>query len=439
MAATARGDAQRIATVRTMALTNWAGNYTYRARNVHAPGSVEELQEIVSRAGRIRALGSRHSFTDIADSAELVSLERLPREVAVDRAAMTVTFGAGLRYGDLVGELVREGLALANLASLPHISVAGAMATATHGSGDRNGNLATGVSALQLVTSDGSLRTVARGEQDLDGMVVALGAVGVAIAVTLDVEPAFRVSQRVFERLRWDSLFEHFDAITASGYSVSAFTRWGETVDQVWIKSREGGSSEPPPQELFGALPATQHKHPIPELDPVNATPQLGVPGLWAERLPHFRMGFTPSSGAEIQSEYIVPRHHAVGAIEAVHRLAPVLRPLTQVSEIRTVAADTLWMSPQYRQDTVAIHFTWKPDQPAVERALAQLEPALAPFSARPHWGKLFLATAESIAPLYERHAEYVALLDRLDPRGAFRNSWLETRVVGTEGPDSHR
>jgi len=382
-----------------MALTNWAGNYAYRARTVHAPASIEQVQEIVSRAGRIRALGSRHSFTDIADTVELVSLERLPRVVAVDRAAMTVTFGAGLRYGELVGELEREGLALANLASLPHISVAGAVATATHGSGDHNGNLATAVSALQLITSDGSLRIVARGDRDFDGMVVALGALGVVTAVTLDVEPVFQVSQRVFEGMRWDSLLEHFDAITAIGYSVSVFTRWGETVGQVWVKSRVAQSAEPPATELFGALPAPQPRHPIPGLDPANATPQLGTPGPWSERLPHFRMGFTPSSGAEIQSEYIVPRRHGVEAIEAVRRLAPVLRPLTQVSEIRTVAADGLWMSPQYRQDTVAIHFTWKPDQPAVERALASLEAALAPLTARPHWGKLFLATAESIAP----------------------------------------
>lgn len=416
-------------TVGPVALTNWAGNYTFRARAVHVPDTLDQLQEIVSAAPRVRVLGSRHSFTDIADAPELVSLERLPRQVAVDRAAMTVTFGAGLRYGELVGELVREQLALANLASLPHISIAGALATATHGSGDQNGNLATSVAALQVVTADGSLRSFARGESEFEGIVVGLGATGVVTAVTLDVEPVFQVSQRVFERLRWDTLFEHFDEITASGYSVSLFTRWGETVDQVWIKTRVG--QQPVPEAWFGAVPATAHRHPIPGLDPAGATPQLALPGLWSERLPHFRMEFIPSSGAEIQSEFLVPRRHGVEATQAVLRLAPLLRPLTQVSEIRTIAADGLWMSPQYGQDTVAIHFTWKPDQPAVERALAQLEPTLAPFAARPHWGKLFLADAESVAPLYERHAEFVELLERLDPRGAFRNRWLETRVLG--------
>lgn len=412
-----------------MAATNWAGNYTYRARTVHAPGSVEELQEIASRARRIRALGSRHSFTDLADSAELVSLERLPREIAVDRAAMTATFSAGLRYGELAGELEREGVALGNLASLPHISVAGAVATATHGSGDRNGNLATAVRGLRLVGADGSLRTLARGDRDFDGVVVGLGAVGVVTEVSLDVEPAFHVTQRVFEGLGWDSLFEHFDAIMASGYSVSIFTLWGEVAGQVWVKSRTG--EQPKPAPLFGAERATTNRHPIPGFDPVNATPQLGLPGLWSDRLPHFRMGFTPSAGAEIQSEYIVPRRYGVEAIEAVLRLAPVIRPLTQVSEIRTIAADTLWMSPQYGQDAVAIHFTWKPDQPAVERALEQLEPALGPFGARPHWGKLFLARAETIAPLYQRRADFLALLARIDPQGVFRNDWLEARVVG--------
>jgi xylitol oxidase len=411
--------------------TNWAGSYTYRARALHRPASLEELQDLVASTPRIRVLGSGHSFTDIADSDELLTLDRLPADVAVDHAARTVAFTAALTYGELAEILARERLALANLASLPHISVAGAVATASHGSGDASGNLATAVAALEMVTSDGEVMTARRGEADFDGLVVGLGALGVVTRITLDVEPAYEVRQRAFEGLSWDALFEHFDAITASGYSVSSFTRWGETLDQVWIKSRVTEASETTALALFDAKAAPVDRHPILGLDPVNCTPQLGVPGPWSERLPHFRLGYTPSSGAEIQSEYLVPRRHAVAAIKAVRALAGTIRPLAQVSEIRTIAADELWMSPQYGQPMVAVHFTWVPDRAAVERALVEIEAALAPMEARPHWGKLFLAGAATIAPLYERIDEFKALVARTDPRGAFRNEWLDTRVLG--------
>jgi xylitol oxidase len=321
-------------------------------------------------------------------------------------------------------------MALHNLASLPHISIAGAIATATHGSGDANGNLATAVSAMELVTSDGEELTVARGEADFEGLVVGLGALGVVTRVTLDVEPAYEVRQRVFEGLEWDALHEHFDAITASGYSVSVFTRWGATVDQVWIKSRVTEAPEQEREALFGAVAATVDRHPILGLDAVNCTPQLGAPGPWSDRLPHFRMGFTPSNGEEIQSEYHVARHHAEGAIRAVHALSETLRPVLQVCEIRTIAADELWMSSQYGRPTVALHFTWTREPEAVARVLVDLEAALAPFGARPHWGKAFRATAAEIAPLYERLPDFARLARRLDPRGAFRNDWLERHVL---------
>jgi alditol oxidase len=401
----------------TVTHANWAGNYAYRAERLHRPETLEQVQEIVARAPRIRVLGSRHSFSAIADSEELVSLDGLPADVVVDRAAGTVSFGAALRYGDLAALLAPEGLALHNLASLPHISVAGAVATATHGSGDHNGNLATAVAGLEIVTSSGEIVTAARGDADFDGLVVGLGALGAVTRVTLDVEPAYEVRQRVFQDLAWDALFEHFDEIMALGYSVSLFTVWGESAHQVWVKSR---GADPVRPDLFGARPATVDLHVIPGHDPVNCTGQLGRPGAWSDRLPHFRMGFTPSSGEELQSEYLVPRASAVAAIEAVRTLAVAIRPLIQVTEIRSVASDRLWMSPQHGRDTIGIHFTWKPEQAAVERLLADIEAALAPFDARPHWGKLFVA-----APRHERLDDFTRLAERLDPRGAFRNAWL--------------
>jgi xylitol oxidase len=411
--------------------TNWAGNHTYRAAVVHRPASLDQLRELVAGAGRLRALGSRHSFSEIADSDELVSLDGLPAEVAVDHGAGTVSVGAGLRYGELAEALKAEGVALANLASLPHISVAGAVATATHGSGDANGNLATAVAGLELVTATGDLLTASRGDLDFDGLVVGLGALGVVPRLTLDVEPAYQVRQRAFEDLPWASLYEHFDEVTGAGYSVSLFTRWGPAVEQVWVKSRVTAEPERALADLFGAVPATVDRHPILGIDPVNCTPQLGVAGPWSDRLPHFRMGFTPSSGEELQSEYHLPRGQAAAALEALRGIGDRLRPVLQVSELRTVAADRLWMSPQYGQDTLAVHFTWGPDWAAVRPVLAELEAALAGFGARPHWGKLFLAGADTIAGLYPRHGDFARLAGRLDPGGVFTNAWLRERVLG--------
>ncbi len=410
---------------------NWAGNYTYRAEKLHRPSTIEQVQEIIANAPRVRVLGSRHSFNDIADSSELVTLEDMPTDVVVDHEAGTVSFNAALKYGELVETLGAEGVALHNLASLPHISVAGAVATATHGSGDTNGNLATAVAGLELVTSGGEIVEASKGEPDFDGLVVGLGALGAVTRITLDVEPAYEVRQRVFEGLSWEALFEHFDGITSRGYSVSVFTRWGGTTDQVWVKSRVTDGTEQVESDLFGAVAAAVDRHPILGLDAASCTPQLGRPGPWSDRLPHFRMGFTPSSGEELQSEYLLPRRHAVEAIEAVRTLADKIRPILQVSEIRTVAADRLWMSTSYGQDTACIHFTWKHERDAVEDVLVQLETVLAPFGARPHWGKLFDADATAIAPLYERMPDFVRLVERLDPRGAFRNSWLEARLLG--------
>lgn len=404
--------------------TNWGGNYTYRANVVHRPSSLDELSEIVVGAGRVRVLGTQHAFNDIADAPELISLDGLPGETTVGQT--TVTVPAALTYSQLADRLRGERLALRNLASLPHISVGGAIATATHGSGNRNGNLATQVAALELMTSRGELTTLSRGDPDFDGFVVGLGSLGAVTRVTLDVEPAYDMRQRVFEHLSWDMLFEQFDAITAAADSVSVFTLWSHDVDQVWLKSR--GEIE---GELLGAAAATAERHPIPGADPVNTTPQLGQPGLWSDRLPHFRSGFVPSAGDEIQSEYLVDRQHGPAAVEAILRLGDRIRPLLYISEIRTIAADSLWLSPQQGRDTVGIHFTWKREQEAVERALAEIERALEPFAARPHWGKLFLADAAKIAPLYERLPDFVELLDRLDPRGAFRNDWLERHLLG--------
>ncbi|MDF1604535.1 FAD-binding protein [Nocardioides sp. YIM 152315] len=302
-------------------LTNWAGNHTYAAGRVHSPESVDELRALVARLPRVRALGTRHSFTDLADSTgDLVSTADLPREVEVDSDGRQVRVSGGLRYGDLAEALANRGWALATMASLPHISVAGAVATGTHGSGDRTGSLAAAVAGVELVDARGELRSVRRGDADFEGYVVALGALGVTTHVTLDVEPTYDVRQDLWTDLSWDAAAEHFDDLTSSAYSVSLFTDWvSGAVQQVWLKSR----ATEPPADLWGARPAARTLHMLAGADVAAVTGQGGVPGPWHRRLPHFRMEFTPSRGEELQSEYLVPRTAAATAVERLRALAP--------------------------------------------------------------------------------------------------------------------
>jgi xylitol oxidase len=402
--------------------TNWGGNYTFRAAQWHRPASLDELRSIAARAASLRATGSRHSFTDIVDAEELVSLSALPDDVVLGEGVVEV--GAGMTYAAVAGVLGPAGLALHNLASLPHISVGGAIATATHGSGVGNGNLATAVAGLELVTSSGDVVSLRRGDPDFEGAVVGLGSLGVVTRVALDVEPAFEVRQDVFEGLSWDALLGHFDEVMSAAYSVSVFSRWGEATEQVWLKTR-GDSA---PSSFFDARPATVERHPIFALDPVSATAQRGVPGAWFDRLPHFRIEYSPSAGEEIQSEYFVARSDGAAAVRAMLAVGDRIRDVLLVSEIRAVAADELWLSPQHGRDTIGFHFTWRQDQPRVEHALESIESALAPFAPQPHWGKLFLTP-----PSPPRLADFAALRSRLDPRDAFRNAWLD-RVLANGG-----
>ncbi|KQQ92644.1 FAD-binding protein [Leifsonia sp. Leaf325] len=415
--------------------TNWAGNLAYGARQVMTPHTYGELAGLLRSETHVRMLGTRHSFNRIADtSGVLISLAMLHPVLEIDSAARTVRVSGGLRYGDLAIALEKEGWALANLASLPHISVAGSVATGTHGSGDGVRSLAGSVAGVELMTASGDVRTYTRGDADFDGVVVGLGALGAVTTLTLDIEPSYAVAQNVYEKLEWDDVLADLSAVTSLGYSTSMFTTWRDpdVIDQLWVKRRVATDAAVTdaagPAALALALtPADGPRHPLPGVSPENCTDQLGVPGAWLDRLPHFKLGFTPSNGAELQSEYLVPRAHAAEALEAVRLLAPRIAPLLQVCEVRTVAADELWLSPAFGTEVTGIHFTWLPDQPAVEAFLPLLEAALAPFAARPHWGKLFTLPGAEVAALYPRFADFAVLRHRLDPRGVFRNPFTES------------
>ncbi|WP_317132029.1 FAD-binding protein [Rufibacter hautae] len=397
---------------------------------MHYPTSVEEVQTIVKNCQKIRALGSRHSFNQIADSGEnLISLALMASVVSLDRVANTVTVEGGKRYGELAPFLQENGYALPNLASLPHITVVGACTTATHGSGIQNGNLSTAVSAVEFVNAEGEVVTLSR-EKDgeiFNGAVVGLGGLGVITKITLDLQPAFDMQQVVYRNLPMAALKDHFLKIQAKGYSVSLFTDWrNQNINEVWIKSRveEGGPTIEP--KLIGATLATENLHPIESESAVNTTEQMGVPGPWYDRLPHFKMGFKPSAGKELQSEYFVPVEHAYDAMMALEKIQDKISPHLFISEIRTIKADELWMSPQYKKTSVAFHTTWKQDMEVVMELLPLMEAQLAPFHPIPHWGKLFTMAPEVVQSRYERLDDFRQLLHQYDPKGKFRNEFLE-------------
>jgi xylitol oxidase len=413
-------------------ILNWAGNLTYSTtKNVH-PQNVAEVISLTKKFPKFKTLGTKHCFNTIADSKEqFLSVDKLEPGIAIDKAAGTVSVAAGIRYGQLAEWLYKEGWALHNLASLPHISVAGACVTATHGSGIKNGNLSSAVRGLEFVTSQGNQVKLSK-DKDGDqfaGAVVNLGAIGVITRMTLVIQPNFLVRQDVYEDLPLSQLEHHFDEIMGSGYSVSIFSNWqNQNLSQVWVK-RKVEKDQPfnKPTDLFGAKPATRNLHPIKELSAENCTEQMGVPGPWHERLPHFKMNFTPSSGKELQSEFFVPRSRAYEAIMAVESLRDQIGPLLFITELRCIDGDDFWMSPCYKTPSLAIHFTWKQDWAGVSKLLPQIEEKLAPFNAKPHWGKLFTMSPSKFKTLYPRYEDFRKLVKEYDPPGKFRNDFLNS------------
>jgi xylitol oxidase len=407
-------------------ITNWAGNITYSAKELHRPHSLDRIAALVADSARVRVLGSGHSFNEIAEPGPegvLLSIADLPPVIDVDTAARTVRVSGGVRYAELARAVHAHGLALPNMASLPHISVAGSVATGTHGSGVGNGPLSSAVREVELVTADGSALTIGRDDPRFGGAVTSLGALGVVTALTLDLVPSFDVEQYVFTELPLAGLDSAaFETVMSTAYSVSLFTDWrAPGFRQVWVKRR----TDQPLADFPWAAPATEKMHPVPGMPAVNCTEQFGVPGPWHDRLPHFRAEFTPSSGAELQSEYLLPRGYAVAALQAVDSIRESVAGVLQICEVRTVAADEQWLSPSYGRDTVALHFTWIADTAAVLPAVRALEAALDPFDARPHWGKVFTTPTDVLGERYPLLGDFRKLARELDPEGKFANAYV--------------
>jgi alditol oxidase len=422
---------RRVPTPLAGPVRNWAGNVTFTPTELQRPGSVEELQHLVAASPRIRALGSGHSFNRIADTdGVLVSVRDIAGEVEVDGDAVTVP--AGATYGQVGAVLQAHGRALHNTGSLPHISVAGACSTGTHGSGNGNRNLPSAARAIEFVRADGELVTMTRSDPDFGGAVLALGALGIATRITLDTQPTYEVRQDLFQDVPFDRLLADVDDVMAGAYSVSVFTDWSrpDVVDKIWTKSRVDAFVDRP-DDWLGGHRAVEPQHPIVGEDPAGATEQLGVPGPWNARLPHFRIEFTPSSGEEIQSEYLLPRQHIATALSALRGLADRFTGVLQVFELRTIAADDLWISPSTGRDTVALHFTWVDDIDAVTPVLGAIEAAIADLGPRPHWGKVSTMPDELVRSLYPRLPEFTALVRRLDPEATFGNAFTARYLVG--------
>ncbi len=410
---------------------NWAGNYTYKAGAVYEPDSVEEVQHLVKTLKYQKALGSRHCFNDIADSPQnQISTKKLNRVIQLNETDKSLTVESGARYGEFSVALYEKGYALPNLASLPHITVAGACATATHGSGVRNGNLAAPVLSVELVTPKGNVVTLDRNHPDFYAVVVGLGAFGIITKVTLQLEAAYEVRQDVFLDLPMQAVEKHFDAIMSAGYSVSLFTDWMDRkVSEVWVKRRIDSRPEDLGSDFYGAKEAAKNIHPIAALSAESCTEQMGVAGPWYERLPHFKMNFTPSAGEELQSEYYIPKEHAVAGLLAMEKMKDKIFPHLLISEIRTIASDQFWLSPCYNQDSITIHCTWKQHPQEVMALLPQIEEALAPYNVRPHWGKLFTIAPDILQSRYPKFNDFRALAGKYDPEGHYRNAYLDLNI----------
>ena len=405
----------------------WAGTHEFAATHLIEATTIEQVQHALADThGPIRALGTRHSFNDLADtSGTLITVTGIPANPVLDESARTVTVGAGMRYGELAVWLEARGWALHNMGSLPHISIGGAIATGTHGSGLTNGSLADAVAGLEYVNAAGEVVAARRGDAGFAGLVVGLGAYGITVRVTLDIQPTYLVRQDVYRGLQWTAVLDDLRGVMASGYSVSLFTMWAEdTIQQVWRKTRID-TGEEPLGEWLGARFETPAEAGLVDVPPTNLTDKEGVPGPWLERLPHFRLDSTPSNGDEIQTEYFVSLDDGAQALQAVRKLSADIAPHLLITELRTVAADSLWLSGAYGRDTLAIHFTWRNNPAAVRDLTPRIEAALAPFGARPHWGKVNTMTADAVAAVTPRFADARQQFEQLDPAGRFANDHL--------------
>jgi xylitol oxidase len=431
-------------------LSNWGGNFRFSTTDIRFPRSLDEVVDAVKEGApkstpggvgppvkHLRALGSRHSFSKIADTAEmLVSLSAMNRILAVNPGsateAPTITVEGGAIYTDVTPFVEFIGAAFHNQLTLSEVSVAGSINTGAHGTGITNGILATQVRSVELVLANGTVTTLRKGvDAAFPAAVVGLGAFGVVTKVELEMQASYQMTQHVFLNLPFTTLTDQFDTIMSSAYTVQAWTDWSDPTNfnQVWVGDRDDDAADfSTAPAFYGATRAPAQVTPVAALPPTYVVPQ-GVAGPWNERLVCYRLGLSGFNGDEIQSEYILPITNAKAALEAIAALATQIAPLCYVSVVRTIAADDFWLSPAYGRDSVAIHFTWKPQLDAVVALLPTIESALAGLDAVPHWGKFFTMAPSVFLQRYDKLAEWKATAAAYDPSGRFRNAFLNDNV----------
>lgn len=401
-------------------LHNWGGNFNYSTQNIQYPRSVAEVQQIVKNAGKLRVVGSRHSFSKIADSeCTMLSTIGLNKIIGINGSIPSVTVQGGLTYTDLLTSLNTAGFALPNLASLAEISVGGAASTNAHGTGVANQALANHIRSMEIVLANGSLLTIGPNDPRLKGMAAGLGAFGVVTQLELKLVPAFNITTYTYVNMPVQNSYENFAALQNMGFGVllvNMFTApdaWNIAI--VYARS-DANNTAMLTSNLFGGTLVSQTTQP--SYLALLSIAQIGLSGV---------------DGNEIQTEYFVPISKAVEAIKAVTAVANstnIFPSLATAFVIRTIASDDLWMSEYYGNDTmVAIHFSWQNNVTAVEAVLPQLERAMIPYGARPHWGKMFTMEPEDFLPHYPKVNEFKKLAEQLDPKGKFRNEFLEENV----------
>ena len=239
------------------------------------------------------------------------------------------------------------------------------------------------------------------------------------------------MTQVVYLNLPMQALEKNMLAVLSSGYSVSLFTNWANrNISEVWLKDRaENSATKTILPEFYGAKAATENVHPVIAQSAETVTDQMGIPGPWYERMPHFKMGFKPSTGKELQTEYFVGIEHAYEAMMAIEKLHEKITPHLFITEIRTVKADDFWMSPCYKKDSVTFHFTWKQEIQEVNALIPLVEAALAKFSPRPHWAKIFTMPPTVLQSRIEKLADFKELLLKYDPNSKFRNEFINRNL----------
>jgi L-gulonolactone oxidase len=424
---------------------NWGGNQACTPLSLERPSSEDELVALVHRAAaageRVKVVGAGHSFTDIAcTDGRMVSLDGYDHFLEVDTRAATVKVEGGITIAALGQALAEVGLAQPNLGDVAYQSIAGAISTATHGTGGRLGNISTQVKALSLVTADGVLECSAEDNADVfQAARVGLGALGVISTVTLQCVPAFTLRSIQAPR-QLDEVLDAVEDLVAANDHFEFF--WIPHSDRVLAitNNRTDAPAHPPGKVSAYFNDIVMENHAFGLLQRLGRANTTWIPALGrvTGRLLNARDVADVSHRVFanqrlvrfVEMEYALPRPALAAAVRDVRSM--IDRQGLRISfpvEVRIAAADDIWLSTASGRDTgyIAVHvFQGLP----FDRYFREVEAIMNGYEGRPHWGKMHYQTAETLRPRYPHWADFIGVRDRLDPEGRFSNAYLD-RVLG--------